>query len=394
MTRILIVDDKQENLYMLRVLLTGHGYEVDDARHGAEALLKARQLPPQLIISDLLMPVMDGYTLLRHWKLEERLKHVPFVVYTATYTEPKDEELALDLGADAFIIKPTEPGPFMARVQEVLARHEGGLLSPAKLPTGDEEVQLEQYSESLIRRLEAKALQLEQANRALQQDIAERERVEETLRESEALLNEVGQIAKIGGWEMDLITREASWTRGTYDIVEIEPGEPIPGPDEHVSYYLPEYRSLVADAMRALIEEDKPLSFEAQLLTAKGNVKWCQAIGKAVREGHQCVKIHGTFQDITERKRTEEALHRSTSLLQAAFDATADGILAVDREGKIIAFNQRFVEMWRIPKSTVDKIDDHAIARERDGTGERSRRICRKGRSSLQPTGEGKLGHY
>ncbi len=111
MIRALIVDDKPENLLLLRSLLQGHGYGVEEARHGAEALAKARQAPPQLVISDLLMPVMDGYTLLRHWKADRQLKTIPFIVYTTTYTQPKDEKLALDLGADAFILKPAEPEP-------------------------------------------------------------------------------------------------------------------------------------------------------------------------------------------------------------------------------------------------------------------------------------------
>jgi CheY-like chemotaxis protein len=119
MTRILIVDDKEENLYYLQALLKGHGYEVVDAKHGAEALVKARQQLPDVIISDLLMPVMDGYTLLRHWKVDNTLKRVPFIVYTATYTEPEDERLALSLGADAFILKPAEPEDFIQRLHEV-----------------------------------------------------------------------------------------------------------------------------------------------------------------------------------------------------------------------------------------------------------------------------------
>ena len=65
MTHVLVVDDKPENLYLLRALLQGYDCTVDEARHGAEALVKARQTPPDLVISDLLMPVMDGYTLLR-----------------------------------------------------------------------------------------------------------------------------------------------------------------------------------------------------------------------------------------------------------------------------------------------------------------------------------------
>ncbi|MBI3415841.1 MAG: response regulator [Verrucomicrobia bacterium] len=167
MTRILIVDDQPENLYRLRALLTGHACEVVEARHGAEALVTARESPPDLVISDLLMPVMDGYTLLRHWKADERLKQIPFVVYTATYTEPKDEQLALDLGADAFIVKPAEPEPFMARLQEVLAKSNAGQITPTHQPVGEEKILLKEYSEVLIRKLEEKTLQLEQANREL-----------------------------------------------------------------------------------------------------------------------------------------------------------------------------------------------------------------------------------
>jgi len=117
-TRILIVDDKDENLYYLETLLTGHGCSVDAARHGAEALVKARQHRPDLVVSDLLMPVMDGYTLLRHWKADPQLRDVPFLVYTATYTEAEDERLALDLGADAFLLKPADPEAFLARIRE------------------------------------------------------------------------------------------------------------------------------------------------------------------------------------------------------------------------------------------------------------------------------------
>ncbi|MDQ1330842.1 MAG: hypothetical protein QG578_1107, partial [Thermodesulfobacteriota bacterium] len=88
-TRILIADDNSTNLYMLESLLKGHGFEVTLAENGKDALDKARLNPPDLIISDILMPLMDGYTLCRHLKSDEQLKHIPFVFYTATYTEPK-----------------------------------------------------------------------------------------------------------------------------------------------------------------------------------------------------------------------------------------------------------------------------------------------------------------
>jgi signal transduction histidine kinase len=189
MTRVLIVDDKEENLYYLQALLSGHGCAVETARHGAEALVKARQRPPELVISDLLMPVMDGYTLLRHWKADQRLKAIPFIVYTATYTEPADERLAMDLGADAFILKPTEPEDFLARFREVQAKAAAAVAAMPRTQVGDEKVLLKSYSETLIRKLEEKTLQLEETNRALQRDIAERKRAEERLRESEERLS-------------------------------------------------------------------------------------------------------------------------------------------------------------------------------------------------------------
>jgi PAS domain S-box/diguanylate cyclase (GGDEF) domain len=180
MAHVLIVDDKEENLYYLGALLEGNGYTVERASHGAEALVKARQRRPDLVVSDLLMPVMDGYTLLRHWKLDTQLKTIPFVVYTATYTEAEDEQLALDLGADAFILKPCEPDAFMARIRAVKA-NTAGAASPG-MPVGDENAMLKYYSQTLIRKLEEKSLQLEDANRGLQQELAERRKTEESLR--------------------------------------------------------------------------------------------------------------------------------------------------------------------------------------------------------------------
>ena len=84
MTLALVVDDLEENRYFLETLLSAQGWRVQTAQHGEEALAKARASLPDIVISDLLMPVMDGFTLLRHWKTDARLKAVPFVVYTAS----------------------------------------------------------------------------------------------------------------------------------------------------------------------------------------------------------------------------------------------------------------------------------------------------------------------
>jgi CheY-like chemotaxis protein len=155
MHRCLIVDDQEENLYLLEFVLEGAGYEVERAENGASALQKARHHPPDVVISDILMPVMDGYALCREWKADEKLKHIPFIFYTATYTDPKDRDFALSLGADRFVIKPQEPDVLLRLVREVLDESYFSMQVAAR-PLGEEMEIFRQHNEILFRKLEKK----------------------------------------------------------------------------------------------------------------------------------------------------------------------------------------------------------------------------------------------
>ena len=120
--KILSVDDKADNLYMLEALLRGHGHEVDSASNGLAALELARVHHYDLIISDILMPRMDGFQLCREIKRDERLKEIPFIFYTATYTDSRDAAFALSLGADRFLVKPVDPEFFLRELSSVTAQ--------------------------------------------------------------------------------------------------------------------------------------------------------------------------------------------------------------------------------------------------------------------------------
>jgi PAS domain S-box-containing protein len=161
------------------------------------------------------------------------------------------------------------------------------------------------------------------------EDITSRKKVEEAINESQRMLNIVGDIAKIGGWEMDLEKGgEATWTKGTYDIVELDPGEPIPGAAEHVNWYLPEYREMIHKKMHDLMATRKPMSFEALLKTKKGNLKWCHAFCEAVEENGKVVKLRGTFQDITARKQAEEQFKDKSIQLEKQLKKSEDQRIA------------------------------------------------------------------
>jgi signal transduction histidine kinase len=167
MKRALIVDDIKENLYLLESLLRGYGYTTITASNGAEALGLALKQPPDIIIADILMPVMDGYTLCREWKKENSLKKIPFVFYTATYTHPKDGEFALSLGADRFIIKPQEPEVFIKIIEEVLNEFKNGGFEKREVVEISEVAHLKEYNETLIRKMEDRMLKSEEAEKKI-----------------------------------------------------------------------------------------------------------------------------------------------------------------------------------------------------------------------------------
>jgi len=206
-------------------------------------------------------------------------------------------------------------------------------------------------------------------NKRLKAEVEFRRKIEDVLRDREKLLNDVGKIAKIGGWEMDLTTRKAKWTRGTYDVVEIETHHPIPGPDEHLDYYLPEYRALVNDAMTALIEADKPMDFEARFMTAKGNIKWCRAMGRAEHRNGKCVKLFGTLQDITDRKKAEYALKENEQRYKKAqhlgkvgnweYDLKTQNFWGSDEARRIYGFDLKSEDF------TTDEVENCIPERER-----------------------------
>jgi len=175
-------------------------------------------------------------------------------------------------------------------------------------------------------------------------DITERVRAEEELRESRSLLRETQKMAQVGGWELDLETNEQVWTEEVYHIHEVDL-DYKPDLEGGVSFYAPEHRPIIQQAVQRAAETGEPWDLELQFITAKGNRLWVRAIGKAHLKDGKAIKLSGTFQDITERKQAEEALRESEEKFRTIFETVADMISYVDTHGKILDVNKRVEDL-------------------------------------------------
>ena len=118
---ILIAFEREAELSALDQLLSGKGHKVVRSGNGLAALDAARREPPHAIVSDIVLPRMDGFALCRKWKQDERLQSIPFLFYTRRHDDPKYERFALELGAERFLARSVSPETLVTALDELLA---------------------------------------------------------------------------------------------------------------------------------------------------------------------------------------------------------------------------------------------------------------------------------
>lgn len=152
--RILVVDDLPLNRRLLQAVLESEGYEVLEARDGVDALEKLEREQVSAIVSDILMPHMDGYRLCREVRNDPRYRDLPFLFFTSTYTSREDEQLALNCGGDRFLRKPAPASVILATMREIL--HAQPQENRATVAVPSEHAVMRHYNAALIRKLEDK----------------------------------------------------------------------------------------------------------------------------------------------------------------------------------------------------------------------------------------------
>jgi CheY-like chemotaxis protein len=198
---ILVVEDVANVLELLEVTLRFKGYHVVSAHNGVEGLEKVASENPALIITDILMPKMDGYAFVQNLRTNLAYRRIPVIFLSATYVTPEDKEFALSLGATRFMEKPIDTEDFLLTIAEVLAQGPITLPEPMATPEfyrGYRE-RLEhklRYKNTQITRTERLMPTLAEAQRAsfasmLQQAYADRENIQTELQEIYRVLDEM-----------------------------------------------------------------------------------------------------------------------------------------------------------------------------------------------------------
>ena len=119
MTRILVIDDNEDNRRILRDLLTSAGYEVLDSLTGEDGVAMARAQSPALILMDIQLPGIDGYEATRQIKADPALRAIPIIAVTS-YALSGDDKKAYEAGCDAYVAKPFSPRALLAKVREYI----------------------------------------------------------------------------------------------------------------------------------------------------------------------------------------------------------------------------------------------------------------------------------
>jgi PAS domain S-box-containing protein len=288
---ILIVDDLEVNLRLLRAQLEAEGFIVLEAADGLAALEILNREKVDVIISDILMPRMDGYHLCTEIRKNEKFATLPFIVYTATYTSPSDEKLSLELGADYFLRKPASVAEIKQTIKAVTSeqrRH-----SPQSIRGTDDITVMKEYNTALVGKLEQKLVELEETQKGLAASEERYRRIVETAEE--------------GIWTIDAQERTTYVNPKVASIFGYSTEEMMAG-----SFYdfMPKASARLARAgMKRRRIESLTNNFDFKFRRKDGSDFWALVASKPIfNEGGEYIGSLAMITDIDDRKKSEEKL--------------------------------------------------------------------------------------
>lgn len=178
----------------------------------------------------------------------------------------------------------------------------------------------------------------------LRKKTAELKKKNKELEKTADLFNESQKINHIGTWELDLVTGDTFWTDEVYNIYEV-PNNLVYDKSKAIEFYHPEDRHLIIEAIENTVTTGEPFDVICRFITAKNNERWVRSSGKAWKEGDKTTKLIGNFQDITDRKETEEQLRINEEAFRGNFEHAAIGMALLNEKGKWLKVNKKLCDI-------------------------------------------------
>ena len=327
MTHVLIVEDHEENRTLLKMLLEANRYRVTVAGDGLEALAAARRDRPDAIVSDVLMPKMDGFALCRAWMQDAGLRAIPFIFYSATYVRPDDEQFAMALGAVRYIIKPVEAQVFLGELRAVLQQWAGRTAPTPDSPLDDATTHA-LHESALAHKVDDKMAQLEAANRELRAS-------EEKYRRIYDNLQDVYVEASLDGTILEMNPQVATLSKGQYKR------EDLIGTSVDALYADSLYRDAILNAIK---ERGRAIDVESMFRNRDGSLVPCSVSATIARGADGELMTVSTLRDITGRKQAEHELVEAETRFRSLVEQWFTGIFVI-QDQRLAYCNPRFVQI-------------------------------------------------
>jgi PAS domain S-box-containing protein len=324
MTSVLVLDDRAADRELMRVVLGYAGYSVLEAPSGHEALALARSERPDLIIADLLMPLMDGYEFVQQLRADPETAAIPVIFCTATYELTEVHSLVETCGVSQVLVKPVEPEEIIRTVAEVLGT------TPRVAPAVAGEDFAREHQRVLNAKLLAHVEELERVNAEQQRLHDELVRAQRTTAESLTLLETLQEAAPVGIAFVDRelrvqhLNEKLATMRGVVreEAVGRTVADVVPGRWPQIG---PLYRHVLGTGEAVL---NQPTLDQGP----SGEPRYGLASYYPVRHGDEIIGVGVILVDITESREAEV-------LRSVVMDTMAEGLYVVDGEGRLSLMN-------------------------------------------------------
>lgn len=330
---VLIAFERESEQSAIEQLLSARGHQVQRAANGLIALEAARRDPPDAIVSDIVLPRMDGFALCRKWKQDEKLQSVPFIFYTRRHDDPKYERFALELGAERFLARSVSPESLLAALDELLPAT-SARAAPAVPPAAAHSATGAHLARALEQANQQNREALERAQQAqarLRTQVADLEGLNERLSSSETRFRRVFEANPLPMW-----------------IADHETGGFIAVNEAALRFFGTARSEFLALKSNALISMQVHQQGNGSTLDTLGTCKREDGGVATLALSTQEIDFDGrradlvSAYDLTERVALEADLQQKSSSGRAMLDAIADGVWVLDAEGRLLDVNSAY----------------------------------------------------